>query len=206
MALESGSFISDLIITNPTGADAKSTADDHLRLIKSVVKTTFPSITGAVTPTHTVLNFVAGVTSAIQAQIDAKAALTSPALTGTPTAPTAAVGTANTQLASTSFVATAIASVNTQTALVVAIVALATQTAAAGTHYVMTNAAVCTLTLPAAPASGDTVWVTFTNGLAKNTIASNGKTIMALAEDMTVDLTAGLTVELRYVNTDWRLV
>jgi hypothetical protein len=72
MALETGTYISDLVSTNPTGTDTLDKADDHLRLIKSTVKATFPNITGAVTPTHTELNFVDGVTSAIQTQLDAK--------------------------------------------------------------------------------------------------------------------------------------
>jgi hypothetical protein len=55
------------------------------------------------------LNFLDGVTSAIQTQINAKAALASPALTGTPTAPTAAVATSTTQLATTAFVQAAVA-------------------------------------------------------------------------------------------------
>jgi hypothetical protein len=58
----------------------------------------------AITTTAAQLNFVTGVTSAIQTQIDAKAALASPALTGTPTAPTAAVATNTTQVATTAFV------------------------------------------------------------------------------------------------------
>jgi hypothetical protein len=57
------------------------------------------------TATTAELNFVAGVTSAIQTQLDAKAPLSSPALTGTPTAPTAAAGTNTTQVATTAFVA-----------------------------------------------------------------------------------------------------
>jgi hypothetical protein len=56
MALETGTFISDLVATNPTGSDALAFADDHLRLIKSTVKATFPNISGAVTKTHTQLN------------------------------------------------------------------------------------------------------------------------------------------------------
>ena len=47
MALESGSFIEDLTITNPPGTDGKNQGDDHLRLIKKVVKATFPGMTGA---------------------------------------------------------------------------------------------------------------------------------------------------------------
>lgn len=88
----------------------------------------------------------------------------------------------------------------------VVVVTGTTQTASANGHYVMTNVAASTLTLPASPVSGDTVWATFTNGLATNAIARNGNTIMALAQDMTVDLPAGLTVQLRYANSDWRLV
>lgn len=54
--------------------------------------------------TSTELGYVSGVTSAIQTQLNAKANLASPALTGTPTAPTAASGTNTTQLATTAFV------------------------------------------------------------------------------------------------------
>lgn len=72
MALESVTYISDLVSTNPTSTDPKSQGDDHLRAIKSAVKTTFPNISGAVTPTHTELNYVDGVTSPIQTQIDSE--------------------------------------------------------------------------------------------------------------------------------------
>jgi hypothetical protein len=162
MPLETAPFIDGLVPTNPTGADAKSTADDHLRLIKSAVKATFPNINAAVTPTPAELNRVAGVTSAIQTQLDGKAALSSPAFTGTPTAPTASSGTSSTQLATTQFVGSAIAGVNAQTALTVQVVSGTSQTAVAGAHYILTNVAATTVTLPASPASGDTVWVTWT--------------------------------------------
>ena len=56
MALETGTYISDLVTSNPAFTDGVSQADDHLRLIKSTVKATFPNITGAVTATHTDLN------------------------------------------------------------------------------------------------------------------------------------------------------
>lgn len=48
MALEAATFINGLVPTNPLGADAIAFADDHLRLIKSTIKNTFPNITGAV--------------------------------------------------------------------------------------------------------------------------------------------------------------
>jgi len=72
MALETGTYISDLVATNPTGADWRNTADDHMRLIKSTIKATFPNVAGAVSATHTQLSYVTGVTSAIQTQLDAK--------------------------------------------------------------------------------------------------------------------------------------
>ena len=49
------------------------------------------------------LGYLDGVTSAIQTQLNAKAALASPELTGTPTAPTAASTVSSTQIATTAF-------------------------------------------------------------------------------------------------------
>jgi len=70
------------------------------------------------TVSATELGYVDGVTSAIQSQIDSKLAsstadstyapLASPALTGAPTAPTAAAATNTTQIATTAFVKTAV--------------------------------------------------------------------------------------------------
>lgn len=74
MALETGTYISDLVSTNPVASDNISQGDDHIRLLKSTIKATFPNVSGAVTPTHTELNYVDGVTSSIQTQIDGKAA------------------------------------------------------------------------------------------------------------------------------------
>lgn len=195
MALESATYISDLVITNPTGADSKSTSDDHHRLIKSTLKTTFPNVTGAVTVTQSQLNDVVN-----------KAPIASPTFTGVPSAPTATPATATTQLASTAFVQAAIAGVNAQAAAVVSVVAGTTQTAVAGSHYILTNVAATTVTLPATPASGDTVWVTWTNTLTTNVIARNGQTIMGLSEDMTLDASTNGTVQLRFVSSSWRLI
>lgn len=94
MSLEStATYVDSLNIAWPDGADVRSTADDHLRLLKGSIKRTFPNVTGAVTPTHTELNYVDGVTSAIQTQIDSKAAVSSgtftATLTGCTTSPTA---------------------------------------------------------------------------------------------------------------------
>lgn len=43
MALETGSYINDLVTTNPTGTDQVSVGDDHIRLIKTAVKGSFPN-------------------------------------------------------------------------------------------------------------------------------------------------------------------
>lgn len=56
MGLETGTYISDLVATNPLGSDAKSQGDDHIRLIKSTVKASFTGVSGACTATHTELN------------------------------------------------------------------------------------------------------------------------------------------------------
>jgi hypothetical protein len=47
MALESGTYIKDLVSTNPLGTDAISQGDDHVRLIKSVLQNSFPSTNNA---------------------------------------------------------------------------------------------------------------------------------------------------------------
>jgi len=48
MALEAGTYVNDLVVTNPVGAtDFVSNGDDHLRLIKTVLKNTFPNATRA---------------------------------------------------------------------------------------------------------------------------------------------------------------
>jgi hypothetical protein len=60
MALETATYISDLVSTNPVAGDPVSQGDDHLRLIKSAVKASFTGVSGAVTLTHTQLNSVVG--------------------------------------------------------------------------------------------------------------------------------------------------
>lgn len=69
MALETGTYIDDLNVNNPASTDGLGQADDHMRLIKSTIKSTFPSITGAVTSTHTELNKMDGGTSRVNITI-----------------------------------------------------------------------------------------------------------------------------------------
>ena len=56
MSLEQGTFITDLVKDNPTGADPVSSGDDHIRLIKKVLLETFPNLDKAVVATPDELN------------------------------------------------------------------------------------------------------------------------------------------------------
>ena len=53
MGLESASFLNGLVDTNPGATDNVSQGDDHLRLIKKVLKDSFPSVDAAVNTIHT---------------------------------------------------------------------------------------------------------------------------------------------------------
>lgn len=56
MPLESASYISSLVASNPASTDTVSQADDHIRLIKQVLKATFPNLNAPVTATPAQLN------------------------------------------------------------------------------------------------------------------------------------------------------
>lgn len=56
--LETGTYISDLVATNPTAGDPVAQGDDHVRLLKSTIKASFPNISGAMTLTHSQLNLL----------------------------------------------------------------------------------------------------------------------------------------------------
>jgi hypothetical protein len=64
MGLETATYISQLVDTNPTTSDPVSQGDDHLRLIKSVLQDQFTTLgAAAVTTTAAELNLLDGVTS-----------------------------------------------------------------------------------------------------------------------------------------------
>jgi hypothetical protein len=58
MALEVATYIDELVPTNPVAGDPLGQADDHVRLLKSVLQATFPSISGAVNLSDTQLNLL----------------------------------------------------------------------------------------------------------------------------------------------------
>lgn len=58
MSLETSTYINGLVVTNPTSSDPVSRGDDHLKLLKSTIKNTFPNVTGAITTTHVEINLL----------------------------------------------------------------------------------------------------------------------------------------------------
>lgn len=216
MTIETATYISQLDATYPAAGDAKSEGDNHLRLIKSAVKATFPNTTATpITPTTADFNTLTGAatTGGVGLNVATQASTDN-----------------STKAASTAFVSTAVAAAVFAATLPsqsgnggkyiftdgstagwyslggpVTVVSGTTQTAIAGNHYVLTNVAATTVTLPASPNSGDTVWVTVANALTTNVIARNGQTIMGASENMTIDM-AYVTVCLRFVNSSWRIV
>jgi len=63
------------------------------------------------------------------------------------------------------------------------------------------------LTLPASPSAGNTVTVSNMSGAVTATIARNSQPIMALAEDLTVDLDgAGFTLVYSDATRGWVLL
>lgn len=71
MAVETASYISQLVNTNPVVGDPVGEGDDHLRLIKSVLQLQFPNLTaGAVNTTQTEMNLLDGVTALVTLAAD----------------------------------------------------------------------------------------------------------------------------------------
>ena len=63
MGLEAATYIDELVISNPTGLDEVNKGDDHLRLIKSVLQNSLGAISGAVLTTDVELNLLVGLTA-----------------------------------------------------------------------------------------------------------------------------------------------
>jgi len=70
MALETATYVDALVTSNPDGADARSTADDHLRLIKAVLKRSFPMVGGAVSASAVALSYTNDLSASVQAQLN----------------------------------------------------------------------------------------------------------------------------------------
>lgn len=70
MSLETASYVANLIVTNPDGSDARSTADDHLRLIKAVLRRTFPNMDSAVSLSAIQVSYVGDLSASAQLQLN----------------------------------------------------------------------------------------------------------------------------------------
>lgn len=110
MSVETARYPSQLNTAWPLAYDMVSEGDDHIRVTKTVIKTTFPNVAGAINATDVQINFLVGVTSSIQNQIDGKGSITGQnwsgphVFGGSVAVPTLALGTSTTGAASTAFV------------------------------------------------------------------------------------------------------
>lgn len=82
MTVEIAQHPTQLNAALPPQSDIVREGAGHLRLLKTVVKTTFPNLGGAWNATQTEANYIVGVTSPIQAQINSKGAITGQTWTG----------------------------------------------------------------------------------------------------------------------------
>ena len=119
--------------------------------------------------------------------------------------PTPAAGVPSSKAANMTALLNAISGLFTST-MTVQVVAGTSALAVNGGHYILTNVAVTTLTLPAGPASGDTVWVTWKNNRADNVVARNGQTIGGDPSNLTLDGRVRGTVALRFVDSSWEVM
>lgn len=71
MALETASYVANLVASNPDGGDQLSTVDDHLRLLKAVLLRTFPKMDGAVSLSAAQISYLGDLSASVQLQLNA---------------------------------------------------------------------------------------------------------------------------------------
>jgi len=194
------------------------------------VAATLPAATTIGTVTAAEVLRLSGVTGPIQTQLNTKAPIASPVFTGVVNLPPTGFGLTEAVTKSYADALSMAAALPAQTGnagkiittngvtaswqtnradLPITIVTTTTQTAVDGNHYVMSNAALSTLTLPASPANGAGIDVTFANGRVDNVIARNGSGLMVtdagapLLEDMVYDVPS-VTLSLVFAGNAWR--
>ena len=139
MGLESTTYIDGLVETNPTGTDPRSQGDDHIRLVKSTVKATFPNLTGAVNSTHTELNLLDGVTTTT-AELNYNDIPTLGTVESSKTVTADAVGTTkNLKTQKQTEIVNTIGTVSTSTAIDFSLGNVATAVITAGGSFTLTN-------------------------------------------------------------------
>lgn len=106
-------------ITVDSSGNVSVNDNSHKHIVSNISDLTATAselnVLDGITASTTELNYTDGVTSNIQTQLNTKAPLASPTLTGTPKAPTASSGTNTTQIATTAFVQNAVSNHNTST-------------------------------------------------------------------------------------------
>lgn len=71
MPIESATYINQLVLTNPTSNDRKTTTDDQVRLVKSVLTNSFSNLkNNEISASAGEMNQLVGVTSNLQTQIN----------------------------------------------------------------------------------------------------------------------------------------
>jgi len=140
MALESTTYIDGLVTTNPTGTDPRSQGDDHIRLVKSTIRSTFPNVAGAMTATHTELNLIDGYTGTT-AELNYNDVPTLGTVEASKTVTADAVGTTtNLKTKKQTEIVNAIGTVSTATAINFALGNVATAVLASGGSFTISNA------------------------------------------------------------------
>ena len=140
MALESTTYIDGLVTTNPTGTDPRSQGDDHIRLVKSTIRSTFPNVSGAMTATHTELNLIDGYTGTT-AELNYNDVPTLGTVEASKTVTADAVGTTtNLKTKKQTEIVNAIGTVSTATAINFALGNVVTAVLAVGGSFTISNA------------------------------------------------------------------
>ena len=140
MALESTTYIDGLVTTNPTGTDPRSQGDDHIRLVKSTIRSTFPNVAGAMTATHTELNLIDGYTGTT-AELNYNDVPTLGTVEASKTVTADAVGTTtNLKTKKQTEIVNAIGTVSTATAINFALGNVVTAVLAVGGSFTISNA------------------------------------------------------------------
>lgn len=70
MALETATYIANLVVTNPDGGDAANTLEDHIRLIKAALRRSFPNVDGAVSLSAAQVMYLNDVSASVQLQLN----------------------------------------------------------------------------------------------------------------------------------------
>jgi hypothetical protein len=70
MSLETATYVANLIASNPDGGDQRSTADDHIRLLKASLLRTFPKLDGAVSLSSVQYMYLNDLSASVQLQLN----------------------------------------------------------------------------------------------------------------------------------------